>query len=230
MQDAPDAMAHVPLLADLSREERECLAAECSWRRVRKGETVLSRGDTGGDLFFCVEGSVEVTTFSLTGREVHFAHRGPGSYLGELAAIDGQARSATAIAASDAVIAKLPRASLRDALWRHPDIAWRMLGDLAEVVRTMNERVIDMNTLTAHQRVIRELLHDARPSPVAAGQWIIEPAPTQATIAARADTSRETVARVLRELRDGGLVVKRGRCLTVRRRDTLEDLLHHLEK
>jgi CRP-like cAMP-binding protein len=224
----PDPLAEVALLQELDAAARRQLAARCRWETAAKGDTVLDRADRDRDLVFCVDGAVEVTSFSLTGREVAFARLGPGSVLGELAALDGGPRSASAIATAQSRLARLPRAEVSRLLHDHPRVAWRLLEGLAGVIRRLNDRVIDLNTQSANQRVIRELLQAARPSPVAAGQQIVEPAPTQASLAARADTTRETVARVLGELRDGGLVTKRGRCLTLHDPDTLQAHLEHL--
>lgn len=228
MSDEGDPLRDIALLRDLAPEERRRLGQRCSWPAFARNETIVDRDEVDRSLFFCIAGAVEVTTFSTSGRAVSFARLGPGSYFGELSAIDGAARSATAIAASDVQLGRLPPDALERLVAENPKIAWRMLETLAGVVRALNDRVIDLNTRTVQQRVIRELLHGARPSPVAEGQWIVEPAPTQATLASRADTTRETAGRVLSELYEDGLVTRKGRCLTLHDPERLQTLLENL--
>jgi CRP-like cAMP-binding protein len=223
-----DPLSEIALLRDLTPDDRARVAGVCGWQRYRKGQTILDRADTDRDLLFCVEGELEITSFSSTGRAVSFARLNPGAHFGELSAIDGRPRSATAVAESDVLVARLPEPEVRCLLQETPEIAWRLLARLAGTIRTLNDRVIDLNTRTVQQRVIRELLESARPSPVAADQWIVQPAPTQATLAARADSTRETVARVLGDLRDSGLVTKKGRCLTLHAPDQLRSLVDDL--
>lgn len=228
MSLSEDPLRNAELLSDLPAERRRRLAQVCGWQRYRNGETILDREDTGSDLLFCVHGELEITTFSSSGRAVSFAHLGPGEHFGELSAIDGQPRSATAVAASDVLLARLPASELRRLLTEDPSVTERLLARLTRTIRRLNDRVIDLNTRSVQQRVIRELLKSARPSPVAPHQWIVQPAPTQATLAARSDSTRETVARVLGELRESGLVTKKGRCFTLHAPDRLQTLIDEL--
>lgn len=225
MSPSEDPLREAELLTDLSAERRRRLAEACGWQRYRNGETILDREDAGSDLLFCIDGELEITTFSSSGRAVSFARLGPGEHFGELSAIDGQPRSATAVAVSNVLLARLPASELRRLLAEDLSVTERLLARLTRTIRTLNDRVIDLNTRSVQQRVIRELLHSARPSPVAPDQWIVQPAPTQATLAARADSTRETVARVLGELRESGLVTKKGRCLTLHAPDRLQSLI-----
>lgn len=223
-----DPLSEIALLRDLAPDRRARVADACAWQRYGKGQTILDREDTDRDLLFCVDGELEITSFSSSGRAVSFAHVGPGEHFGELSAIDGRPRSATAVAASGVHVARLPEPEVHRLLEETPAVARQLLAGLAGTIRTLNDRVIDLNTRSVQQRVIRELLESARPSPVASGQRIVQPAPTQAALAARADSTRETVARVLGELRDSGLVTKKGRCFTLHAPDRLQALLDDL--
>ena len=80
-----------------------------------------------------------------------------------------------------------------------------LLRRLAEVVRESTDRIMDLSTLGAHNRIFAELLRLARESdPKAfeqkANQARIRPVPHHVEIASRVSTARETVARVLSDL------------------------------
>ena len=99
---------------------------------------------------------------------------------------------------------------------------------LAEVIRKSNERIMDFATLSAQQRVCTEILRMAEPDNAVPGAWSVYPLPTQSAIASRIDTSRETVARVVRDLIRGGVIHRKGRSLFIpdkRRLDVLTSRL-----
>lgn len=225
MTPESDPLAQVAILAELDAEARGEVAAQCRFHRYAKGATVLDRADSDNDIVFCLDGRIEVTIYGAGGRAVSFTQLGPGDHVGELAAIDGGPRSADAVALAPTRAARLGPAALKDAAIRNPSIAWRLLTGLAGVIRTLDTRVMDLNTRPANLRVIRELLRLARPGPGPVEPWIIAPLPTQAQIAARADVTRETVARVLGELREDGIARKDGKRLVIDDRPALDALL-----
>src|SRR5690606_34889972 len=89
---------------------------------------------------------------------------------------------------------------------------------LARIIRACDERIMDLSTLRAVERVAVEILRLARPSDGntgAPGRWVVDRLPAQRDIAARVGTARETVARVLSQLQEDGVVERRGRMLVV---------------
>ena len=79
----------------------------------------------------------------------------------------------------------------------HPNIALQVMMRLAKIVRTADERIMDLSTLAAHNRVHAELLRQARIHIVDGECARIEPVPVHSDIASRVRTTRETVARVM---------------------------------
>jgi len=69
----------------------------------------------------------------------------------------------------------------------------------------------------------------AKPDTAVASAWSIYPLPTQAKIASRVSVSRETVARVFKDLINGGVISKKGRSVFIPDRDKLELLIKRLE-
>src|SRR5215471_11877980 len=87
----------------------EALRTEVTQRlhtvRSLKGRTLLEKGSNSRDVFFVLEGEVEVVLYAPDGREVFVTAIGPGEMFGQLAALDGGPRSATIVALSDVVVA-----------------------------------------------------------------------------------------------------------------------------
>src|SRR6267378_450566 len=82
-------------LAALDEPERSDLLARGGRRRYRRGATVFHEGGGSDEIVVVLAGRVKVSAVTGEGKEVVLAFRGPGDLLGELSAIDGDARSAT---------------------------------------------------------------------------------------------------------------------------------------
>ncbi len=225
-----EALAHIKLFAGLSPGDLEEIAHRCQWRVWRKGAPILDRESTDRDIYLVSKGSVRIVNFSLSGREVAFANAGPGDYFGEISAIDGKERSANVVALEECYLASLGPEQFRNLLSEHPSIAVQVLEKLASIVRTCDDRIMDLATLSAYQRVYCEILDLKKQDPVRADSWLIYPLPTQAQIAAKASTTRETVARVLSTLNADGITERKGRTLYIRELDKLEKLADRLSK
>ncbi len=227
MTDAA-SLAENKLLGDLPADERERLAQAARWARFEPGDKIIARDGYDTDMICVASGEVEIANYALSGRQIAFARLGPGDAFGELSAIDGETRSADAVAATPCQVARIDGDALRRVIERHPAVAWRLLQRLAGIIRATNERVMDLATLSAQQRVISELLRAAGPDAAVSGQWAVDPLPRQDELARRASTTRETVARVLSQLKTSELVAKKGRRLTLRDKATLERMAQRL--
>ncbi len=219
---------NIELLQDLSPEERMAISTQCTWKTYTSGEQILERSSTSRDVFFVVDGSVNVVNFGVSGREVAYATVESGQYFGELSAIDGRPRSANIIANKKCLLASLSPESFSELLLTHPEIMLEVMQRLARIIRINDDRILDLSTLGAVQRVCQELLRMAEPDPVTAGSWLIYPMPTQSVIASRVSTTRETVARVLGQLAGDNLVLKKGKNLYLRDRDGIEEFINSL--
>ena len=223
-----DQLSAISLLAGLAPDERQRLAKRCIWRTFRKDQTVVESASEDRDVYFVVSGSVRIVNFALSGKPVAYANVGAGQYFGELAAIDGAPRSATVLANENCQLAALAPHAFIELLQSHPDLSMAVMRRLATIVRSCDERIMDLATLGAMQRVIMELCRLAKPDPITPGSWMIYPCPAQREIAARASTTRETVARVFTQLLDSNQIRRKGRSLYLHDRKALEALAHRL--
>lgn len=202
----------------------------CQWRVWSKGAQILNRESEDRDIYLVSKGTVRIVNFSASGREVAFATAGPGDYFGEISAIDGKERSANVVALEECHLASLGPEQFRELMTRYPTIAVGVLEKLALIVRTCDDRIMDLATLSAYQRVYCEVLDLKKEDPVRAESWLLYPLPTQAQIAAKASTTRETVARVLSQLNSDGITERKGRTLYIRDLGRLEKLADRLSK
>ena len=96
------------LMQGLSAEQQAVVTSLLQTRQLAAGQRLFSAGDAADGLYLLSQGSVSVR--SPTGqRYVSFS---PATMLGELAMLDGQGRSADAVADSDCVLHLLTRDAL----------------------------------------------------------------------------------------------------------------------
>src|SRR5437667_12769959 len=102
---AQQTLTGVGLFADLDPAERDKVAKRCRWRRYAAGEQIIGYADQSAEVYFFVEGEARVTFFTKAGKQVTFRDVPTGGFVGEMAAIDGEARSASVGTLTDASVA-----------------------------------------------------------------------------------------------------------------------------
>lgn len=218
-------LAQLHLLEGLSEKDLKKIAGQCEWRRYPPDQLILDRDSDSTDVYFVMEGDVRIVNFSIAGREVQLATLSPGDYFGDLSAIDGLPRSASVNAATETLVAVISGDDFLAILQRHSTVAMYVLRRLARIIRACDDRIMDLSTLSAYQRVYGEILRRAKPDKSVAGQWIVRPYPAEREIASRAGTTRETVARAVSQLRQSGLVLRKDRNLYIKDRDKIVALV-----
>jgi CRP-like cAMP-binding protein len=219
---APDegTLDGIGLLQSLTQDERRAMARRCAWRRYRGGEQIFDRDSATQDVLFITDGEVRVVNYSASGRETAFANVAAGGHVGEIAAIDGMTRSASVVAVTACTIASFPQDEFVALVEGHAAIAFHLLRRFTAIIRTNNERIAELSTIGAVQRVYRELLRLCKPAPSGQGA-VVTPLPTQHDLASKVGATRETVARALGQLMNTGVIERRGRTLLIRDTDML---------
>lgn len=112
-------------------------------RTCRAGETVFSEGETGTDMYFVLEGKVEVIRPGATPKEtVVLASLEVGDFFGEMSLLLDEPRSAAVRAVSDGTrILRISPGNFDTIVKLQPQIALRMLKTLAHRLRATSQRV-----------------------------------------------------------------------------------------
>jgi len=218
----------IQILEGLSSDDTRALAKACVWRRYADHEQIIDRQSESTDVFFVVDGHVRVVNYSLSGKEITLEDLGPGSHFGELSALDGQPRSASVMALESSLIAALPQERFTSLLQENAIISFRVLRALAAIVRNSTDRIMDLSTLAANNRVQADLLRQARSTMVGDNQAEISPIPVHGDIASRVSTTRETVARVLSDLARQNIVERRKNVLLIKDLAQLREMVEEV--
>jgi CRP-like cAMP-binding protein len=187
-------------------------------RRVhRDGAHVFREGDEPHAAYVVVRGTVRIELCTPTGDRLVLALKGPGELVGELGALDGRPRSASAAAVGEVELRQIPVAEFLDALERDGPLAVRLLLALSSELRASVDRTTSRRSADVVTRLARCLCdlgarlgeHDPRSA-------ALELHLTQDELAAWIGATREATARSLRRLREDGCVTTgRGRVTVV---------------
>jgi len=215
LKDKLAFLNRVPLFENLLPSEREALAASLRSRRYSRGTMIFHQDDPGHSLYIIASGQVRIFRISAEGYEMSVAIFGEGDVFGELAIIDGQPRSASAVAMTDVETLILHREDFVHHLHSSPRMAIGVLEVLSQRLRTTTDYAESLVALDVYGRVVRELVTLADQHGQVTKEGVLIDIPlTQTELASLVGTSRESVNKVLGRLRDAGLVrLQRNRIL-----------------
>ncbi len=225
-RESPDqVLKKIMEFNDFMPEEWQAMISTCRWHRYGEGELVVEYQDESNGVFIVAQGVIRILYYSLSGREVVFSDIHAGDMFGELSAIDGQRRSATAIAKTESVLVSIPADKFMEIIYSNKSVALAILKRLSEKVRNLSDRLADVSTLSVKSRIHIELLRLATETDDKSNSATIYPAPTHAEIASRVSTHREAVTRELNYLWRCGLVEHKKRSLIIHDVEKLQYLV-----
>jgi CRP/FNR family cyclic AMP-dependent transcriptional regulator len=221
-------LSNIRALADLTSEQRRDFEMSCRWRRFAAGEQILDQLAESRDVYFITQGRVRIVNFTVQGKEVALDDLREGDYFGELAAFDGHPRSSSVVALEASDIAKMSPKRFLKLIQTYPELSLRVLRNMAAIIRASTERIVDLSTLGANNRVHGEILRQARNGARQDNVATIKPIPVHSEMASRASTTRETVARVVSELTKKGILKREKNALLVCDFERLENMVEEV--
>ena len=211
----PETLAALQAFRGLDPPARQDIAKYCRSQRFQTGENIIVLGERSTDVFFLAAGCAKATIYSEVGRQFTLQTLEAGTMFGELAALDGQPRSAYVIALEDSLAVSMSAQSFINVIHRYPSVALATLQRLCGMVRALSTKTFRRNTLSAQARVCAELLRLAAAQKTGPNSAYLRQPPTHAEIATFVGTSRETVSREISHLRRQGLIKSSGRAIHI---------------
>jgi CRP/FNR family cyclic AMP-dependent transcriptional regulator len=199
--EAPDTALHdLPISPAL-----RALAERGTPRRYRKGVVLIQEGDQGDTLYIVLSGRVRAYSEGDNEREITYGLYGPGEYVGEIS-LDGGPRSASVITVEPTTCVVIPRQTLLVHIGQYPEFAFELLAKVIRRARaaTLTAKQLALNDVYGRLRALLESLA----VPDAEGVRHIAERLTQQDIGNRLGCSREMVGKLLKDLDDGGYVLR----------------------
>jgi CRP/FNR family transcriptional regulator, cyclic AMP receptor protein len=207
----PSVFRRVALFADLDGAQLQMLSRLASVRHFAAGAPILREAEPG-DLFFAlVRGEVKVFVDSPEGREVVLTHLQAGDFFGEMALLEGEARSASVTALTASELVALSREDFFALLARDFALTKKILQTMSARLRRANGVIESLALQDVGGRLARYLVRLADESGQSAvdGYFAVH-RPTHQEIANSIGATRETVTRMLKQFEDRKLIRIKG--------------------
>ena len=186
--------------------------------RFPRGSTICESGAQDSSMIMISEGRVEISQSLPDGRRAILTHLGPGDVLGELAALDGGARSADAVAVTAVAGRVLARPQVVALLRADPDAALGVIDMLCGRLRDTSAMYTAHMLADGQARLARLLLQLARKWGVESpdGGYRLAERFSQSELGDLVGLTRESVNRQFREWEQAGLVAREAQGLVLR--------------
>ena len=211
-----DNLSSIPLFLDLDDVELANVEEHCTPRKYPKNSMVILEEEFGDIIFIILMGTVKITRVNDEGKEVILALLGAGEICGEMAILDGEARSANALAQEDCELLANQKSEFLNLLRRNFKISFALMRELAKRLRKSDQQIEALSLSDAEHRIGVSVLNLAEDMGVIRkGQVTIDKLPFQQDIANMSGTSRETVSRVLKLFEDRHMITKVGHTVVI---------------
>ena len=185
-----------PIFCDLESEALDQLCRYAKHMTLKRGAAIFSKGDPGISLFAVISGTVKISTSSADGRSAIFNLIGAGEIFGEVALLDGLARTADATANTNCEIFVIDRREFLPFVKSQPELAMKFIELLCTRLRWTSDQVEQVILQDLPGRLANALLRLTEKHKLAPGGRTI--AVTQQEISEMVGMTRESINKQLR--------------------------------
>lgn len=210
----------------LAHSDIKSLKSALVVRSYIKGEFVFREGDSCSGVHVVIDGLVVLRKAGPHGEPTILRLAGPGNTLGYRPLLAGQNHRASAEALGDATTAFLARDKVISLITDNPSLGLAFLRKAARDLGDAEDRFHHAVSLTVRERVINLLhvLRDEYGRPTGENAWEVELPLIRKDLAAMLGVRRESVARILQDLRNEGCIRMRGRLIELLRLPEIDHL------
>jgi CRP-like cAMP-binding protein len=212
----PRTLPTMELFAGLSSTDLEQVLTTARVRHVVKETRIFNQGDGADRAYVLIRGSVRISQSGNEGDQVIIRFIAPGETFGTLALFTDRLYPADADALAEAVIASWSEDVLLDLMIRHPQIAINVIRITGKRLKEVQERVRELSTQRAEQRVASAVLRLAHQ----AGHRTVDGTAIQfplrrKDVADISGTTLHTASRILTAWEKAGLLTSENQRLTI---------------
>jgi CRP/FNR family cyclic AMP-dependent transcriptional regulator len=199
-------LKEIPLFASLSETDLQNLASLLRWKHIEKGENLFRQGDEGTALYIIMQGRIKIS-LSRRMEKMTLAILGRGEFLGEMALLDDQPRSADAVALEDSHLYALNRKDFLSFLINNDNAVRAILHSLSRRLRKTDDLLAEMCFLSLSARLAKKLVELAEsqdPDEKNCRECTVKI--SQQELGDILGVSRESINKELKILRDKGIL------------------------
>jgi len=192
------------LFGKLSAGEIDSLLGYTRVEQYPAGRKIFDKGSPGQSLMAVLRGNIKISSLSSDRKEVVFRIINAGEVFGEIAALDGEERSADAAAMTDCELLVLSRSDFLRMLEDRANLCMILLRTLCQRLRQTTEQVEDVMFCDLKSRVAKALLQLVES--VGLHSRSVELHVSQRELGNMAVGSRESVNKILQNWHRHGLI------------------------
>jgi CRP/FNR family cyclic AMP-dependent transcriptional regulator len=212
----------IPLFESLSDVNIEKLAGLLRRMTIRAGDTLFREGDEGMTLYIIHQGRIKISMSKMLDK-LTLAILGPGEFLGEMALLDGQPRSADAVALEETQLYALNRKDFLAFLMNNDNAVYNILNALSMRLRKTDNLLAEICFLSLSARLAKKLVELAEdPSGLQPGGQDYCLQISQQELANILGVSRESINKELKTLRSRKILSTSRKSIRINDLDTLK--------
>jgi CRP-like cAMP-binding protein len=185
-----------PIFCDLDSEALDQLCRYAKYSTLKRGAAIFSKGDPGNSLFAVISGTVKISISSPDGRSAILNLIGAGEIFGEVALLDGLARTADATANTNCEIYVIDRREFLPFVRSQPALAMKFIELLCTRLRWTSDQVEQVILQNLPGRLASALIRLTEKHKLEPGGRTI--AVTQQEISEMVGMTRESINKQLR--------------------------------
>ena len=194
------------LFKDCEKKLLDEIAENMQIRHAISGEIIFSQGDIPKNLYIVLAGSLYVTEFTEDGKSVAHELISNGDCFGEIAIIDQKLRSASIVCAENVKLGVFTSNFVKSVLLKDINICTNLLTKFSSIIRKMNTQVFNLVTASAKKRLLFHLSYLSQNRIKSPGKKYLDKSLSHADLASLSGMTRETVSRIMSELRNEGFI------------------------
>jgi CRP-like cAMP-binding protein len=211
-----ELLAKSALFGSLAEQDLNAIASRMRRVDFEPDQMIFSRGDAGREVYLVLSGRIRLSILSSDGRELSFAHAGPGNIFGEIATLDGGERTANATAIARVQTMVLPQKAALELIENNPKVGLAVVRFLCTRLRETDQRLEAIALHRIEVRLARLMLSALRlQSPANTGRNVpLDLGMSQGELALLIGASRPKVNIALTLLEDMGAITRTGSKMT----------------
>ena len=124
-------LSNIDLFKDFSKDILESISNRFLFKELGNKEVLIKQGDDGESLFILVEGLLDVS-IQVGEENRHLTMLRPGAFLGEMALLTGEKRSANVTTAASSLVVELTKDSIMSLATTNPEVLEKMTSAVAK--------------------------------------------------------------------------------------------------
>ena len=195
------------IFSKIAPEDFADLLALATVRCIDKGEFVFRAGDPGRNVYFLRGGRVKIYQASALGREVILWFCFPGEIFGLTEVVQGGGRVVNAQSCERAEVLCIARTQFKDYLESHSAVSFVIMQALSCRMRVLGDMLVNLIDDDVNSRIIKLMLRLSACHGSRVGDEVhLNIRMTHQEIADMVGTARQTVTKVLSDLKQRGVL------------------------